>query len=74
MCPSNLEATTSETADSACAAARVEAGHVWVNGSSSYFLGAPFGGYKPSGLGREECLGELLDCTQFKNVNVNFTA
>ncbi len=54
------------------AAARVEAGYVWINGSSSHFLGVPFGGYKQSGLGREECLQELLDCTQIKNVNVNF--
>lgn len=54
------------------AAARVEAGYVWINDSSSHFLGAPFGGYEQSGLGREECLEELLDCTQIKNVNVNF--
>ncbi len=56
------------------AAARVEAGYVWINGSSSHFLGAPFGGYKQSGLGREECLEELLSCTQIKNVNVNLEA
>ncbi len=51
-------------------AARVEAGYVWINGSSFHTLGAPFGGYKQSGLGREESLDELLDCTQQKNVNV----
>ena len=51
-------------------AARVEAGYVWVNGASAHTLGAPFGGYKQSGLGREESLDELLDCTQQKNVNV----
>ena len=51
-------------------AARVEAGYVWVNGSSAHFLGAPFGGYKQSGLGREESIDELMDCTQLKNVNV----
>jgi len=56
------------------AAARVEAGYVWINGSSSHFLGAPFGGYKQSGLGREECLEELLACTQIKNVNVTLEA
>lgn len=55
-------------------AARVEAGYVWVNGSSNHFPGAPFGGYKRSGIGREECLEELLSYTQVKNVNVNVTA
>ncbi len=53
-------------------AASVEAGYVWVNGSSTHFLGAPFGGYKQSGLGREESIDEILDCTQLKNVNINF--
>ncbi len=52
------------------AAARVHAGYVWINNSSSHFLGAPFGGYKQSGLGREECLAEMLHFTQTKNINV----
>ena len=52
------------------AAGRVEAGYVWINGSSAHFVGAPFGGYKQSGVGREGCLEELLDYTQLKNVNV----
>ena len=51
-------------------AARVEAGYIWVNGASAHFLGAPFGGYKQSGLGREESFDEMLDCTQLKNVNI----
>ena len=51
-------------------AARVEAGYIWINGASAHFMGAPFGGYKQSGLGREESLDEILDCTQIKNVNV----
>ncbi len=51
-------------------AGRVEAGYVWVNSASAHFLGAPFGGYKQSGLGREESIEELMDCTQLKNVNV----
>ncbi|MBI3014371.1 MAG: aldehyde dehydrogenase family protein [Candidatus Tectomicrobia bacterium] len=52
-------------------AARVEAGYVWINGCSNHFLAAPFGGWKQSGLGREESLEELLSYTQTKNVNVN---
>jgi betaine-aldehyde dehydrogenase len=50
----------------------VEAGFVWVNDSSRHFLGAPFGGYKDSGIGREEDIEELLSYTQVKNVNVWF--
>jgi betaine-aldehyde dehydrogenase len=52
------------------AAGAVEAGYVWVNQSSRHFFGAPFGGYKESGLGREECFEELLSFTQVKNVNI----
>jgi len=52
------------------AAAKVQAGYVWVNNSSQHFPGAPFGGYKQSGIGREECFEELLEFTQIKNVNV----
>ena len=53
------------------AASRVEAGYVWINGVGNHFLGAPFGGYKQSGFGRDECIEELLDFTQIKNVNVS---
>ena len=52
-------------------AAEVEAGYVWINRVGSHFLGAPFGGWKQSGIGREECLAELLAFTQEKNVHVN---
>lgn len=48
----------------------VEAGFVWINEVSKHFLGAPFGGWKQSGVGREECLAELLAFTQEKNVHV----
>jgi betaine-aldehyde dehydrogenase len=52
-------------------AGEVEAGFVWINEVSKHFLGTPFGGYKQSGLGREECLGELLSYTQEKHIHVN---
>ena len=51
-------------------AARVQAGFVWVNEVARHFLGAPFGGFKQSGLGREECLDELLAFTQEKNIHI----
>jgi betaine-aldehyde dehydrogenase len=52
-------------------AASVEAGYVWINEVSKHFLGAPFGGYKQSGIGREECIEELLRFTREKNIHVN---
>ena len=51
-------------------AAALEAGYVWINGSSRHFTGVPFGGGKLSGIGREESLDELLSYTQLKTVNV----
>ncbi len=52
-------------------AGEVQAGFVWINEVSKHFLGAPFGGYKQSGMGREESIAELLDFTQEKNIHVN---
>jgi 2-formylbenzoate dehydrogenase len=49
---------------------RVEAGYVWINGSSRHFWGMPFGGTKSSGIGREECIEELQSYTELKAVNV----
>ncbi len=54
-------------------AAAVEAGFVWINEVGKHFLGAPFGGFKQSGIGREECFEELLAFTQEKNIHVNLT-
>jgi acyl-CoA reductase-like NAD-dependent aldehyde dehydrogenase len=48
----------------------IEAGYVWINDTSRHFPGAPYGGYKDSGVGREESLEELASYTQIKNVNV----
>lgn len=52
-------------------ASRVEAGYIWINDCSSHFIGAPFGGYKRSGKGREESRDELFEFTQIKNINVS---
>ena len=48
----------------------MQAGYVWINEVGKHFLGAPFGGIKQSGFGREECLGEMLSFTQEKNIHV----
>jgi acyl-CoA reductase-like NAD-dependent aldehyde dehydrogenase len=53
------------------AAQRMQAGYVWVNEIGKHFLGAPYGGFKQSGIGREECLGEMLAFTQEKNIHIN---
>jgi acyl-CoA reductase-like NAD-dependent aldehyde dehydrogenase len=50
-------------------AQRIEAGTVWLNASGQHFVGAPFAGWKDSGLGGEECLDELLSYTQLKAVH-----
>lgn len=61
---------TTNLANAHRAASRVEAGYVWINSVSAHFLGASFGGYKQSGLGREEGRDELLSYTQEKNINI----
>ena len=52
------------------AASRIEAGYIWVNTASAHFPGAAFGGYKQSGIGREESFEELLSFTQAKNIHI----
>ena len=54
------------------AARRIHTGYVWLNNASQHFMGAPFGGVKQSGIGREECFAELLEFTYTKNVNLKF--
>ena len=51
----------------------VESGYIWINGHGNKRLrGAPFGGFKNSGIGREHSTDELRSYTQVKNVNVSF--
>jgi len=61
---------TNDLATAHRAATAVRVGYVWINEVGRHFLGAPFGGVKHSGFGREECLEELLRFTQEKNVHV----
>ena len=48
----------------------LEAGYIHVNGSGRRPLGAPFGGWKSSGLGKENSLDELVSYTREKTVTV----
>jgi betaine-aldehyde dehydrogenase len=52
-------------------AERVEAGYVWINSNGRY-IGAPYGGWKQSGIGEEECFDEILSYTQVKNINLRW--
>lgn len=50
---------------------RLQAGYIWVNGTSAHYPGTSFGGMKNSGLGREEGLDELLSYTETKTVHIH---
>ena len=51
----------------------VETGRMWVNNYNSLPAGAPFGGYKKSGIGRETHKMILDHYTQKKNVFISLT-
>jgi acyl-CoA reductase-like NAD-dependent aldehyde dehydrogenase len=51
-------------------ARELETGFIWINGAGPHFMGMPFGGFKSSGIGREESLDELLSFTQLKSINI----
>lgn len=57
-------ATAIDTAD------KLECGYVWINESTTHYWGTPFGGWKDSGVGREESIEELLSYLQQKTVHV----
>lgn len=62
---------TNDLAKAMETAERVEAGYVWINSAGRY-LGAPYGGWKQSGLGQEECFDELMSYTRIKNINMRW--
>lgn len=51
----------------------VQAGRVWVNNYHSYPAGAPFGGYKMSGFGRENHKMMLAHYRQSKNMLISYS-
>lgn len=51
----------------------VETGRMWVNTYNSIPAGAPFGGYKESGIGRETHKVILDHYTQMKNILINLS-
>jgi betaine-aldehyde dehydrogenase len=62
---------TNDLAKAMETAERIEAGYVWINSSGRY-IGAPYGGWKQSGIGEEECFDEILSYTQIKNINLRW--
>ena len=51
----------------------IETGRVWVNTYNAIPAGAPFGGYKTSGIGRETHKVILEHYTQMKNIIINLS-
>ena len=49
---------------------RLETGYVWINESTTHYFGTPFGGWKDSGVGREESVEEIYSFLQLKSVHV----
>lgn len=63
---------TRDLANAHRAAGRIQAGFIWVNNAGPHFLGTSYGGYKQSGIGRDESIEELLAYTQGKNINITY--
>ena len=53
------------------AAEDIQAGYVWINTFGRY-SGAPYGGWKLSGLGVEECFDEMKSYAKLKNINMKW--
>ncbi|MCP8615914.1 aldehyde dehydrogenase [Salirhabdus salicampi] len=54
-------------------ASKIEAGNIWINTYRTSQVGAPFGGIKFSGHGRERSWHALYDFTYTKNIMVNLS-
>jgi betaine-aldehyde dehydrogenase len=52
-------------------AEEIDAGYVWINTFGRY-SGAPYGGWKLSGLGVEECFDEMKSYAKLKNINMKW--
>lgn len=49
----------------------IDSGYVWINTFGRY-SGAPYGGWKLSGLGVEECFDEMKSYARLKNINMKW--
>jgi betaine-aldehyde dehydrogenase len=48
----------------------MEAGYVWINGRGRRRVGQPFGGYKLSGIGKENSIEEIYGYTREKVIDI----
>ncbi|WP_407792394.1 aldehyde dehydrogenase family protein [Pigmentiphaga litoralis] len=51
-------------------ARRLRVGYVWINCVGPHYTGVPYGGFKNSGVGREEGLEEIMGYTDLKSINI----
>ena len=51
---------------------RLETGYIWINDTNGHYPGTPFGGFKNSGIGREESIDELRSYCEQKVVHMIF--
>ena len=61
---------TNNIHDALSMARKVKSGFVWINTFSAHYPAVPFGGFKNSGVGREEGVEELLSYTETKTINL----
>lgn len=64
---------TRDIAKALTLAEEIQAGFVWVNDHTIRTPGLPFGGFKQSGIGRENALSTLLEYSQAKSVYIDRT-
>jgi 2-formylbenzoate dehydrogenase len=51
-------------------AQELDAGYIWINEVGRHYAAVPFGGFKSSGVGREESLEELRSYSEIKAINM----
>ena len=51
-------------------ARKLRVGYVWINCVGPHFIGVPYGGFKNSGVGREEGIEEIMSYTDLKSINI----
>ncbi len=61
---------TNNINDALHVARSIRAGNIWINGSSTHFLGMPWGGFRNSGVQREEAVEELQSYVETKGINI----
>ena len=61
---------TNDISTAITTARRLRAGSIFVNGSNTHFVGMPWGGFKNSGVEREEGVEEMRSYLETKALNI----